>query len=110
MLLSCSFYTKERATFTGTIETISTLKIADSPKIFNILMNCNQGDIEFSKEICNYVNDCFIKQDLGLKQLKQIRAYPVSTETKIETMYAFNSIHCMYVVYTIGSIPSSEPL
>ena len=70
MLLSCSFYTKERATFTGTIETISTLKITDSPEIFNILMTCNQGDIEFSKEICNYVNDCLIKQDLGLKQLK----------------------------------------
>ena len=62
MLMSCPTYVNERETFINALKEFSTITFTESRDLYNTLMQCNQGDFDFSNAICEYVNACFLKR------------------------------------------------
>ena len=71
MLMDCSLYTDERKLFHDALHIFSDIDFNIPTNTYITLMTCLEGDTEFAKEICTYVNKCFLKRNDTLEGLKK---------------------------------------
>ena len=58
LLFECPLYTNEREILESNLSDFSTVTLAPNENNFITIMNYNNGDTEFSKEICKYIDVC----------------------------------------------------
>ena len=63
LIMNCPYYTGEHNTFIDSLKDFSYFDFQQTENAFIFLMSYNQGDHDFAKAICNYVNKCFEKRE-----------------------------------------------
>ena len=71
LMMSCSVYENFRSTLKEYLSSFSDILSLSDEQLFPILMSCNNGDYEFTKVVCKFVNASFEKISHHLKCVDQ---------------------------------------
>ena len=63
------------------VSNFSNISLVPSNDTFCILMSCHQGDVDFGKAFCDFVNSCFEKRSKVLKGIREKNIYCRPEET-----------------------------
>ena len=81
VVFDCNLYNDERVTFMECVSNFSNISLVLSNDTFCILMSCHQGDVDFGKAFCDFVNSCFEKRSKVLKGIREKNIYCRPEET-----------------------------
>ena len=71
LMMSCSVYENFRSTLKEYLSSFSDILSISDEQLFPILMSCNNGDYEFTKVVCKFVNASFEKRSHHLMCVDQ---------------------------------------
>ena len=71
-MISCTAYGKPRDNLFKYLSSFTDIQNFSDNEIFSVLMSCNNGDYEFTKAVCNFVNLSFEIRSDHLKSVNQI--------------------------------------
>ena len=71
LMMSCNVYENFRRTLKEYLSSFSHILSLSDEQLFPILMSCNNGDYEFTKVVCKFVNASFEKRSHLLKCVDQ---------------------------------------
>ena len=71
-MISCTAYEKPRDHLFKYLSGFTDIQNFPDNEIFSVLMSCNNGDYEFTKVVCNFVNLSFEMRSDHLKSVNQI--------------------------------------
>ena len=64
--MTCPFYNNEREIYKACLQSLSSISLSPTRETYTTLMQCANGDLEFSRATCQFVNACFAKRKLSL--------------------------------------------
>ena len=70
-VLSCPLYVEERINMFDQLETISSHNLKEDNETFVLLMNVSNGDHDFTKVICPYINKCYEKRSSWVEKFER---------------------------------------
>ena len=83
-LLVCTLYNDLRCDLAEKLSEFSFLSLIPSIDVFCKIMSYMEGDLEFGKAICNFIDLCFEKRSKALAVIKEKEIYlrPLKTTTR----------------------------
>ena len=64
--MTCPFYNDEREIYKACLQSLSSMSLSPTRETYTTLMQCANGDLEFSRATCQFVNACFAKRKSSL--------------------------------------------
>ena len=63
LVLKCNFFKEQRTKLQNDIHNFSSLKLEPTEHIFQLIMSCCNGDLEYAISVCTFINECFEIRD-----------------------------------------------